>query len=186
MWEVQIYLVIYLGLASVLLINETVALITSMSGTMIRTEPRRHMAYKNSYYRKYAYIELVLMVLDLGCQGFGIYSVFGPPVYKVYTDCQIISNFFSIPLLEFVAIWGIVTDLGFFTVVYFLIRFSRSRSKNNDVTNYMRLWQKRIEYLIAGASSNVDQGNKTVIVDVATELADYFKDLEVTLLITKG
>jgi Lipase (class 3) len=55
-----------------------------------------------------------------------------------------------------------------------LIRYSRVKSKRSDVTKYLELWVRRIEYLIGGQKVT----NQNIIMDVAKELADFFKDLE--------
>jgi hypothetical protein len=110
-WLVQLYVFIDMILSTVILANETTCFFVSTSGTITDTLPRRHMS-------KIAHTEIALLILDMGWQGFGIYTVFGPPISEENIMCTNVSYLFSATLVKLVAIWGALTSSGFFLILF--------------------------------------------------------------------
>ena len=164
-WPVELYTFIYIIVASVCLVNELVVLVVSMAGTVADKHPRRSMG-------RLGEIEVLLICIDCVCQGFGLWAVFFLPSVK---GCPNATPAFDIVLVRAVSIWATITDVGFLAIFTTVMKLSRLRSKH-DLPKYIKLWQRRIEYLFSGHSSK-GQG-KVVMTDIAKEFADFFQDFE--------
>ncbi|EGF83960.1 hypothetical protein BATDEDRAFT_84675 [Batrachochytrium dendrobatidis JAM81] len=172
-WLVRLYVFIGMCIGIIIWVNESVICFLSTRGTIVKKEPRKAIS-------PLCHIDFILVILDFGCQIFGAYSTYGLPIQteEVTKECHTPLPLYSIYILHIVIIWGIITSIGYFTIVGLFIYSSRKkRSRDINMAKYMRLWQRRIQWLCSGPHNRKREGQKAIL-NVSRELADYFKDVD--------
>ena len=127
-WPIWIYVFISIIIGSLAFLNELIILTLSLSGTVSDSSRRRHVA-------KFSHAQVFLLLLEICVQCYGVFATFGPPSKDF--SCTSNLTFYSLPLIQMVAMWGLVTNFGFFTILLILVRFSKKKSKMHDFQKYV-------------------------------------------------
>ncbi|KAJ3274723.1 hypothetical protein HDV01_002245 [Terramyces sp. JEL0728] len=168
---IGLYLASYLILSAVLLLSELSCVVCSMSGTVCNPGPRRKLM------GPIGHIEAILMLLEHLLQIYGIYvAFFQNGAYSNSLACIP----FNLNLVKMVIIMASVSSSFFIFLVSFFLYNSRSKKRvSTNFGKYMKLWKRRIEWLCSPVRNSSD--SETVIADVASVLADYYKDIDWSL-----
>ncbi|KAJ1553613.1 hypothetical protein HK405_007422 [Cladochytrium tenue] len=77
-----------------------------------------------------------------------------------------------------VVVWGFAALVVWFSILGVFLYGSHHKSRRLSEEKAVRVWQRRLESCCVGRDSRVARDSKDVLRDVATELADYFKDVD--------
>ena len=129
--------------------------------------------------RRVVELEVVLFILDLGLQIYGILSAFVLSNGGNSIMCFQSSPLAYLTIVRIVIIWTFVVDSLYLFVVLVLVYSSISNHTplNSDFNEYMALWKKRIEWFISSPTARKSEGQQ-VISQLSLMLANYFKDVD--------
>ncbi|KAI9340688.1 hypothetical protein DFJ73DRAFT_554383 [Zopfochytrium polystomum] len=149
---------------------DVIILLLSMSGTMANKGPRRFIS-------PFVHMSTILAAVELFLECYGIIVVFGPRKLTPTTpDCEIELPYSTVTLLQMVVIWSFSALVIYFIILSFFFFGSNHKTKfNRDKT--VRAWQRRLELCCIGTVPHVAD-SKDVLREVASELADYFQDVQ--------
>ncbi|KAI8926576.1 hypothetical protein BC831DRAFT_504386 [Entophlyctis helioformis] len=171
-WIVRWYLFVYMILGSAALLVEAAICFLSTRGTMVDKRPRRFVG-------PLCHLDILLVGLDFVAQIFGIYATFGYPMSEgaIAAACTTLPPNYSVVLIHMVIIWALLTSFGFFLVVGTAFFGSRRKKRVFNMNKYLKVWQRRIEWLCSGPHSRKREGQE-VILSISRELADYFHGVD--------
>jgi hypothetical protein len=169
---VYFYSISVLGLNILMLIGEVCGALVAYSGTVKNSAPRRHMGLL-------CHIEILLLFVDFCFQIHGI--VVGFNFYYVDQTIQCLKEYSYgiLTLIRIVVVWALVVDSIFFICLVLLLYNGSSSKKliSSDWNAYLKLWKRRIEWLITSPTAKTGEGQQ-VMSQVSTILANYFKEVD--------
>eukprot|EP00842_Homolaphlyctis_polyrhiza_P002976 jgi/Hompol1/367/HPOL_002148-RA len=172
-WIVREYLMAYSIVSGISWINESAICYLATQGSIVNKQPRKPVS-------TLCHIDFILALIDFTCQLIGIYATFGDPFSQasLQEECNRQLPTASIVMLHLVVIWGLITSAGYFFIIGIVLYSSRTkRSGKVNMIKYMRLWQRRVQWLCSGPHNHKREGQQAIL-NVSREFADYFKDVD--------
>lgn len=158
------FLTVYLAQILLMLLVEITIIILSVSGTVAQKGARRHLGV-------FTHLQVLLQISECGMHSYGLYL----SLHMGFDgDCSANASQASL-ILKVVSVWGLLTSFLSFVTLWglFFVSDKTGPFKHSELLEH---WRARLEWLFR-PFVRTTHGKDAVSV-VATEMADYFKDVD--------
>ncbi|KAJ3192765.1 hypothetical protein HK101_006001 [Irineochytrium annulatum] len=169
--DLKIYCLALVLLLGIQVPLDVIVMALSMLGSVANPGPRRHLG-------PFIHVSSVVILLELGCQLFGISVVYGAnPISSVNAGCGSTIPTSDVTLVHMVLIWSIVA-LALWFIILSGFLFSSQHTKKFSIEKSILVWQRRLEYFCIRSKNAHLNDSSEVMKDVANELAHLFHDVD--------